>query len=484
MDILKINKFFACSFISKLIWMIIILLMTMIPQIIFSQEKNINFAVAFSRFRSQGSDVYVEIYYSLDRSGLKYQQSADGLQAGGLIQTYIKQGTKAMMVDSLVITDFVRSKSEIIPTQKFTEQSNIQLEPGDYELVSRFTDLVSKKSFMVSQSLKNQIFSRESLELSDIQLANSIQKQASSEADFQQRENKFDKNGLRVIPNASKTYGKGLEQLSFYAEAYNLKFDGEAINSTYHSNYYIVDQQGKIIKEILGRPRNKPGSSCIINGSLDVADIPSGFYSFKIVITDDFSGQSNEAATDFQIFRHGDFLAKRVKAEPTLVEQTPDDEFANMPEAALNEYFEKIKYIALKEEQKIFKKLDINGKREFLKNFWKDRDPQPATFINERKEEYFRLVEYANTNFSVGGKQGWKTDQGRVLLVYGKPDEIERFPSNSDTKSYQIWNYYSIEGGVRFVFVDIMSIREFRLVHSTHRNEVQELEWQERFLKY
>jgi GWxTD domain-containing protein len=476
MDSLKIRKIFANGIISRLIFEIIILVMV-IPLVVFSQENSLNFAVDFSRFRSQGSDVYVEIYYSFDRDGLTYQKSQDGYQAGSLIRTYVKKGSKAMMVDSLVITDFVKAKNEISPTQKFTEQSNIQLEPGDYELVSRFTDLISKKSFTVSQGLKIESFSTDSLALSDIQLANSIQKQP-------QRENKFDKNGLRVTPNASKTYGAGLEQLSFYSEAYNLKYDGEAKNSTYHSSYYIMDQQEKIIKEISGRPRTKPGASSIINGSFDITDIPSGFYSFKIIVTDDFSGQSTEALKEFQIFRQGDFLAQRMKAEPTLIEHAADSEFEDMPEPALNEHFEKIKYIALKEEQGIFKQLDLAGKKEFLKNFWKSRDPQPVTLINERKEEYFRLIEYANTNFSVGGKQGWKTDQGRVLLVYGKPDEIERFPSNSDTKSYQIWNYYSIEGGVIFVFVDIMSIREFRLVHSTHRNEVQENEWRERYLSY
>lgn len=476
MDLLKIKKIVAGRIIPRLICEIIIFVM-MIPLVIFSQENSLNFTVDFARFRSQGSDVYLEIYYSFDRDGLTYQKIQDGYQTGSLIRTYVKKGAKSMLVDSLVITDFVKSKSEILPTQKFTEQSNIQLESGDYELVSRFTDLISKKTFMVSHALKIESFSGETLAMSDIQLASSIQKQPN-------RENKFDKNGLRVTPNAGKTYGTGLEQLSFYAEAYNLKCDGEAINSSYHSNYHIIDQQGKTIKEIAGHPRTKPGSSCIINGTLDVADIPSGFYVFKIVVTDDFSGQSNVTSTDFQIYRHGDFFVRKDKTEPTLVELTHEDEFENMPETDLNEYFDKIKYITLKEERSIYKKLDLNGKREFLKNFWEIRDPQPMTLINERKQEYFQLIEYAIANFSVGNKQGWKTDQGRVLLVYGKPDEVERFPSDSNTKSYQIWNYFSIEGGVIFVFVDIMSIRDFRLVHSTHRSEVQEAEWRERYLNY
>lgn len=457
-------------------WALFLAVFVLMPRCLFSQDRNVNFKIDFSQFRSQGAEVYVEIYYSFERSGLNYQPVKDGYQAGGLIQTFIKKGSKAMMVDSLVIADFAKSKLEILPTQKFTEQSGIRLQPGNYELVSRFTDLVSKKSLMVSDSLKIHAFSADQLKLSGIQLANSIQKQPQAEI-------KFDKNGLRIIPNASKTYGTGLEQLSFYAEAYHMKFEPAAVPATFHANYFIIDRNGKTVKEILGRPRNKPGTSAIINGSLDVSDLPSGFYSFKIVLIDDFNGQTTEAAKEFQIFRPGDFVNREVGKElPAAGSEVT--EFLTMSENELNEYFEKIKYIALKDEQHLFKKLDANGRREFLKNFWTNRDPNPATSNNEKKEEYFRLLEYANTHFSVGPKPGWKTDQGRVLLVYGKPDEIERFTADSDTKAYQIWHYYAIEGGVFFVFVDLMAIRDFRLVHSTHRNEVQELEWQSRFLKY
>jgi len=460
-----------------------LLMLIATPLFVLSQQKHPNFMIDYSRYPAQAGDVYVEIYYAIDRAGLNYQKIPTGFQSGALIQSYLKKGNKGMQVDSLVISDLVTSMDAITPTQKFVEQSTVLLKPGDYELVCRFTDLVSKQSIVVAESLAIQSFSPESLALSDIQLASSIQKLAGL-APGEQEKRKFDKNGLRVIPNVSRTYGTGMEQLSFYAEAHYMKFDGEAANSRYHASYYILDLRGQVIKEIVGRSRAKPGASCIIHGNLDVTDIPSGFYLFKIKVTDEFSDRSSEAVKGFQIFRSKDFVARSTGGEPEQLSAPIDDEFGAMTEAAANEYFEKIKYISLKEEQSIFKKLDLPGKREFLRNFWKSRDPVPATVINERKEEYFRLLDYANANFSVGTKPGWKTDQGRVLLVYGQPDEVERFPSDSDTKAYQIWHYYSIEGGVIFVFVDIMSIRDFRLVHSTHRNEVQELEWKDRYLRY
>lgn len=438
-------------------------------------EKN-GFVLDYCRFQMKNGDSFVEIYYSIPRDQLSYQASAEGHQAGGLIQTYIKMGKKAMLADSLVITDFTKSKAEITSTQKFTEQTNIQLSPGEYEVVSRFTDLVSKKSTIVSDSLYIQRDDKVALKISDIQLASSITSQPKAE-------NKFDKNGLRVFPNPSRAYGTGFSNLNYYAEVYNLDFSETGKDSTFHVNYSIQNVDGKSVKNVLGNTQKKPGSSAVINGAFDLEGLPSGFYTFKIEVTDDLSQMMVSKIKEFQIFRPADFVAARNVQSKNLIEiETAEDEFGTMSEDQLDEYFDMVKYIALKDEKKVFKKLDLEGKRNFMKHFWLQRDPNPNTMINERKLQYNSLLEFANSNFSMGKKQGWKTDRGRVLLVYGHPDEIDRVPSDVNTKSYQVWRYYTIEGGAVFVFVDIMRINDYRLVHSSHRSEVQQPDWEEMYL--
>ena len=63
-----------------------------------------------------------------------------------------------------------------------------------------------------------------------------------------------------------------------------------------------------------------------------------------------------------------------------------------------------------------------------METFWYRRDPTPDTVENEFREEYFRRVMYANERF--GGRiPGWKTDRGRIYIVYGPPDEIDSHPS-------------------------------------------------------
>ncbi len=83
-------------------------------------------------------------------------------------------------------------------------------------------------------------------------------------------------------------------------------------------------------------------------------------------------------------------------------------------------------------------------------------------------------------SFSSAFKEGWRTDQGRVLLIYGKPDEIERNPSSLNTSPYEIWQYYSLEGGSEFVFGDITGHGDFELLHSDYRNEIKDPRWRER----
>jgi len=459
----------------KLKLLIILALTFLISFCVFGQNQKIEFFVDHAQFRLQQNYVYLEIYYSITRKNLSFKQADDGYHALGKIKTYLKKGDMSLLVDSLLIQDFVKSIDQISPTQRFAEVSAIQVEEGNYVLTSQFTDLVSNQTVDFSDSLKITSFAENQLEISDIELANSISQQ-------NERELKFDKNGLRVVPNASKTYGPGLNKLYFYAEAYNFNVAGKAAGSSYHVDYLIINEKEAKIQEVTGQPKMKPGSSSIINGALDVGYLPSGVYSFKIVVTDDFATQTAASEKNFYIYKIEDFISTPIVKQDQKL--TQKDKFETMPEDSLNLHFEMTQYILSREDKAIFKKLDVNGKRNFLRNFWRENDPDPSTPINERKVQYYQLLDYADKNFSMSKKQGWKTDRARVMLIYGQPDEVERHPSSPGQKDYQIWYYYEIEGGIQFVFVDIRSVRNFELVHSTQRNEVHDYDWRERYLKY
>ncbi len=95
--------------------------------------------------------------------------------------------------------------------------------------------------------------------------------------------------------------------------------------------------------------------------------------------------------------------------------------------------------------------------------FWEKRDPTPATpTVNERMEEYYHRIDFANRHYS-GPVRGWESDRGHALVLFGEPDEVELGEANADVRQpYEIWHYRRI--GRRFVFIDDTGRGDFRMV--------------------
>jgi GWxTD domain-containing protein len=140
---------------------------------------------------------------------------------------------------------------------------------------------------------------------------------------------------------------------------------------------------------------------------------------------------------------------------------------------------EDVTYIITDEERKAWKRLSTDDEREnFIESFWLRRDPTPDTEENEYKEEHYRRIAYANERFA-SGIPGWKTDRGRIYIVYGPPDEIEDHSSGgsydrpieegggtTSTFPFVDWTYRYIEGvgsNIKIEFVDPSMSGEFRM---------------------
>ena len=84
-------------------------------------------------------------------------------------------------------------------------------------------------------------------------------------------------------------------------------------------------------------------------------------------------------------------------------------------------------YIITPQEKAAFQQLQTDDERyEFVEQFWLRRDPSPDTMVNETRDEHYRRITYANERFP-SGKAGWKTDRGRIYIMWGPPDSIETF---------------------------------------------------------
>jgi len=97
-----------------------------------------------------------------------------------------------------------------------------------------------------------------------------------------------------------------------------------------------------------------------------------------------------------------------------------------------------------------------------IEDFWSQRDPTPSTEFNEVKEEFYRRIEVANNRYG-GGRPGWETSRGRVLVVYGEPDEIDRRPFEPGYPSREIWYYNNPRR--TFYFEDRLGDGRYELVY-------------------
>jgi GWxTD domain-containing protein len=117
------------------------------------------------------------------------------------------------------------------------------------------------------------------------------------------------------------------------------------------------------------------------------------------------------------------------------------------------------------EERCAFLHLETQAEHEqFMEQFWFRRASDPDSPDNDFKIGYYRRIAFANENFG-GQLAGWKTDRGRIHVLFGPPDSVrfhesgERtgIPPGQGPETYlsptQEWYYPFIEGiGEKVVF--------------------------------
>jgi len=472
---MKISNFVKMN---RLYFSYIILVFLIMPIFLFSQTEQpaFNYSLGTAQFRGPEKQTCLELYFSIFRQALTFVTQEDStLKAGFNVATQVYQADSLVSEKNWNNISYAKSDSEITKNQQLFSTMIFYLTPGEYRFVTKIQDTYSDKNSQKEFKQYIRPFSDSELNISDMEFAFSLRRDTTK--------SQFYKNGYRIIPNPAAFYGIGLPVLFFYAEVYNLKYISPDDTSQYLVHRRVLDGQGQVVRDFGKKAKRKPGTSVVEVGGVNIITLKSGTYFFDIQVTDLANEATTEIKRKFFVYREGDFAdAKATKPKPIERPVTPeiftDTRYTTMIEKEIDEEFESTRYISDNEERKIYKKLkNKEGKQQFMINFWKKRDQQPETKKNEFRDLYLSRVSYANEHFT-GFKKGWKTDRGRVLLIYGEPDEIERAPFSSENKPFEIWKYFAIQGGVEFYFVDKRGFGTMELVHSTARAELNDPNWQ------
>jgi GWxTD domain-containing protein len=174
----------------------------------------------------------------------------------------------------------------------------------------------------------------------------------------------------------------------------------------------------------------------------------------------------------FQAFPPKEKLDKQEKRRQKAAQRENESAYKNW-------ISEEVPYIITDEERAAFKKFSTDDEKEsFIESFWELRNPSPGSPENEFKEEYYRRIAYANEHYA-SGIPGWKTDRGRIYIMYGPADEIDSHPSGGTyerpqeegggetaTFPFETWRYRYIDGigtNIMLEFVDPSMSGEYHL---------------------
>jgi GWxTD domain-containing protein len=404
---------------------------------------------------------YVEMYILLSSKSLKFQEEGGEHKAYLEVQGTIRDREGQEKWRRQWRKEILVSKAEGLERgSSILDIAGLILEPDFYTLRVDLKDELSGDTGSVTGRLDVLSFPSDTLFISEVELALDIT--------ASQEEGDFVKSGIRVLPNPARIYGPKAPVLYFYVEIYGLLL-GVGLDSTYTIQQEVLTLSGNSVKEYEPKSKRKPGRTCVEVGGINVLGLAPDTYIFRIRVRDNASGGEIYSQRWFRVTSPAEEISS---APPVSIVLTPEE---------AEHQHNLIKYVATKQELNVYKELNLEGKARFLEDFWSSRDPNWGTPQNEFQEEHLRRWDYASRQFSQFElNDGWKSDQGRVYIIYGPPDDIERHSSDVSSVAWESWHYFSLEGGIMFIFADLGGFDNFVLLHSDARNEFHDRSWRQK----
>jgi len=428
-------------------------------------SKNfIAFDMDYATFRASEGMVHLEIYLLVSRTEFKFLEDDEKYHSDHRLDVKVMSNDSLVAHDTWDRIDRTDDPNSIRRTQLLPDYSEFILPPGSYDLLVSITDKNTDISGNRQMEIVLSEFGKGDLIISDLELATDIKKV--------EKKGIFTKYGRDVIPNASSTYGIEIPVLYIYCEIYNFaSTEGEEL-SNYQVEYSITDLNGKELISPDPKIHKKPGESTIEMGGLNIISLKSKGYYFRIKVTDLATGAVATRSKKYFVYRPED-MQELADSDQNLIIGTDgyiESIYSEMTLKELDDEWNIMKMLARKDEKKLFDGSDEEGRRQVMLKYWQAREEKIS------RDEFMLRAAIAKQQWS-GLRPGWRTDRGRVMITYGRPDEIEREPHSINTRPFEVWRYFGIDGGIEFVFVDKQGFTDYELVHSTSRTELQDYNW-------
>lgn len=419
------------------------------------------FITDFASFQAGENLSLLQVYALIQRNTMEFEAEAEGYCANFALTVEIKREDSVLTSISRIHSDRISQLDEISPGHKIPQEVSFHITPGIYTVAVYIDDKRAGKTACRESEVSVKEFPQGKLSVSDLEFASKIQ--SAGEAGI------FVKNKVLIIPNAERIYGDDAMTAYYYAEIYNLSTGEEG--QQHQVSRTILDENMSLFKQL--PPRTVPASyTSLVEANLfSCATIPTGTYHLKITVRDGVTGDSAVAQGRFWVYKKDSPPAVSTPITSGSLREEIDKLTLELAGAEL----EFIRYITDKSEKKMVKKLEPEGYKNFLLAFWRDKD-----ISGEMRRDFLQRVNDANQRYSSLLQEGWMTDRGRALIIYGKPDLVERRDFGVDEPDAQIWHYDHLEGGIVFVFVDMNATGDLKQVYSTKLGEFVDATWVKR----
>ena len=348
---------------------------------------------------------------------------------------FVKRGDNFFASYNVTLTFMDKDKENILSERTWKEQvlvkefmqtisktnfnlsyKSYDLKPGDYFFKCTVEDLDSRKNASREFPFTVRTFD-DSVAISDPMLIAEIRK---------------DSNGESIIPNVSKTVTSETDSLSFFVDIYSNK------DRQVYLEYVLNDIKSGTETKTLDPENVKAGETTVYH-TLKNLNFKLGDYSLKITLKDSDWKEISSVEKKFY---------SKIRGLPSSITD-------------LNKAVDQLIYIASPEERNYIEEAkDYNEKLERFLEFWDKKKPNPRTDDNPILYEYYRRIDYATKHFK-GLGEGWRTDMGMIYVTFGPPSNVERHPFDSDSRPYEIWEYYDLNRS--FVFIDQTGFGDYRL---------------------
>ena len=368
-------------------------------------------------------DLYVQVPYSK----LEFQSGPDGFTARYSIRAEVSlldrtgrplSVTQAPVWDQSVTVP-VHAETQSLVRFDLTTHT-ITLQPGSYLIAVQLSDEYSRKNFFREIASTVRAFDRP-LGLSDVVLLDDYEVESQT-----------------LTPRVSADIPPTATELSFHYEVYSQSAQTVVLTEELLSESQMA---GQAIAQYSSSDTVYIAAGTHYRlGSMPVSDLDAGRYRLRVTMLN--SGGHVQDTVELPVAARWAGL---------------DEHLGNLDEAIAQ-----LAYISPGRELGAMRRAPSEAERlAMFREFWEKRDPTPGTARNERMEEHYYRIHYANRHFG-RNQPGWLTDRGQVFVLHGHPDDVQRQVYSYNNRPWEVWYFYAL--GRQFVFVDKTGFGDYELV--------------------